>query len=102
MECRNNMSLSRFEAVDGGQVVGWLDFEAGPGVLTMTHTIVPPEFGGRGIGKVLVEYAVGYAADNGWAVLPECTFVRGYLEKNPPLRSLVPESRRSEYFPADV
>ena len=102
MECRNNTSLSRFEALEDGQVVGWLDFEAGPGVLTMTHTIVPSEHGGRGIGKVLVEYAVGYAADNGWSVVPECAFVRAYLAKNPPLQTLVPESRRQEFFPADA
>ena len=101
MESRNNMSLSRFEAVDDGQVVGWLEYEAGPGVLTMTHTIVPPENSGRGIGKILVEYAVGYAGDNGWAVVPECTFVRAYLVKNPSLQALVPEARRNEFFAAE-
>jgi len=99
MECRNNTSLNRFEAVDAGEVVGWVDYEASPETLTMTHTIVPSQFSGRGIGKVLAEYAVGYAAEHGWAVVPECTFIRAYIAKNPQFMTLVPDDKRHELFP---
>ena len=95
MEFRNNGS--RFEAVDEGQVVGWLDYEQEGGDVALTHTVVPEEFSGRGIGKQLALYALQYARDKGWSVLPYCTFVQASIRFNPEYMSLVPEDRRAEF-----
>jgi len=116
---------SRFEAVDGDQVMGWLEYteegraqhdhqvvgvETDEGVderseeyiregdsVAMTRTIVPEEFSGRGIGKQVVAYALQYASDNDWTVFPYCTFVRSYIGSHPEYLHLVPQDRRAEF-----
>jgi len=95
MEFRN--TGSRFEAVDDDQVVGWLEYEQEGDDVAMTHTIVPQEFSGRGIGKHLTEYAISYASDHGWTVLPYCTFVQAYIRSHPSCLPLVPPDRREEF-----
>jgi len=95
MEFRNDGS--RFEAVDEGQVVGWLEYAGEGDAIAMTHTIVPEEFSGRGIGKALAAYALEYASDNGWSVLPYCTFVQASIRSHPEYRRLVPADRQAEF-----
>ncbi|MCL2735102.1 MAG: N-acetyltransferase [Propionibacteriaceae bacterium] len=90
-------AASRFEAIDDGHVVGWLDFEQEGDAVAMTHTIVPDEYGGRGIGKALTAHAVEYAREHGWSILPYCTFIQAYLAHNPELAGLVPQSRRAQF-----
>jgi predicted GNAT family acetyltransferase len=51
--------------------------------LVLTHTRVPEELGGRGLGGVLVRAAVDRAEAEGLTVVPECTFAKGWLEKHP-------------------
>jgi len=95
MEFRN--TGSRFEAVDDGQVVGWLEYEPEGDSIAMTHTIVPEQYAGRGIGKRLTEYAISYASEHGWTVLPYCTFVQSYLTSHPEYLRLVPAERRAGF-----
>jgi len=83
MRFRDDVAKGRFEAVDDGQVVGWVEYERRPGALDLNHTLVPPEFGGRGIGKAVVAYAVGEARARGLAVIPTCPFVLAYVDANP-------------------
>ena len=47
------------------------------GVIVLTHTEVPRELAGRGIGSRLVEKAQGLR------LIPRCSFVAGYIRKNP-------------------
>jgi predicted GNAT family acetyltransferase len=51
--------------------------------LTLVHTGVPDELGGRGLGGVLVRAAVDRAAAEGLTVIPKCPFARSWLEKHP-------------------
>ena len=51
--------------------------------LTLIHTGVPDELGGRGLGGVLVQAAIDRAAAEGLTVIPECPFARSWLEKHP-------------------
>lgn len=95
MEFRN--TESRFEAVDDNEIVGWLEYEQEGDDVAMTHTIVPEEFSGRGIGKQLTEYAISYAAEHKWTVLPYCTFVQSYIRSHPDYLGLVPPDRRAEF-----
>ncbi|MCL2482777.1 MAG: N-acetyltransferase [Propionibacteriaceae bacterium] len=100
MEIR--MNASRFEAVDNDQVVGWLDFEPEGDSTAMTHTIVPEQFGGRGIGGLLVIHALKYARDNGWTVLPYCSFIQSYIASHREYVALVPADRRAQFsLPVD-
>lgn len=55
-------------------VVAHLDYEIEAGVLVITHTIVPPAIGGRGIAGQLVQAAFDHARETGLKVRPECSY----------------------------
>lgn len=55
------------------------------------HTIVPDALGGKGIGKALALAGLNYAKDNGLGVIPQCPFVKGYIERHPEWQPLVVE-----------
>ena len=77
----NNVSAQRFETtVDGSTAV--LEYALEDGTLTLVHTGVPPALEGRGIGGKVVRAALEYAQDAGLKVIPECPFVRSYIERH--------------------
>jgi predicted GNAT family acetyltransferase len=72
----------RFTAeVDGSRAE--LDYTLADGVMTVTHTQVPPAIGGRGIAAELMEAALGAARAAGWSVKPACSYAKSYLAKHP-------------------
>jgi hypothetical protein len=85
---RNNEARSRFEMlVDGATAVAQYKLE--DGVMRFTHTIVPQEVEGRGIGSQLVKGALEEARSLGLKVDPVCPFVRNYIDKHPAYRDLL-------------
>ncbi|CAB4920365.1 MAG: N-acetyltransferase [Actinobacteria bacterium] len=69
-----------------------LDCPGGPAVLTyvragdrvvMDHTLVPPASGGSGVGSALVRAGLTWAAQHDLVVVPQCWFVRGWLDRHP-------------------
>ncbi len=59
------------------------------GVMVITHTIVKPAFEGQGVGKALVLAGIAYAQENGYKILPICTFAQAYIARKPELSSLL-------------
>jgi predicted GNAT family acetyltransferase len=57
--------------------------------LTLVHTRVPEELGGRGLGGKLVRKAVDVAEAGGLTLVPQCEFARGWLESHPDVASRV-------------
>jgi uncharacterized protein len=75
-------SAHRFEAtVDGFDCE--LDYSLQGKVMTITHTGVPPEVGGRGIASELVLAAYEVARQNGWKVVPACSYARAWSQRHP-------------------
>lgn len=71
----------RFEIqVDG--VTGYIEYEESGDKIDFTHTIVPSEIGGRGIGTDLVKYALAYARVEHLKVIPSCSFVAAMMDNN--------------------
>lgn len=60
-----------------------LDYIEDEGRLTITHTIVPPEIGGRGIAGELVRAALAYARDAGLKVDPQCSYADTWMRRHP-------------------
>jgi uncharacterized protein len=72
----------RFETkVDG--FVCELDYNLHDHVMTITHTGVPDEVGGRGIASELVRAALETARKEGWKVVPACSYARVWMERHP-------------------
>lgn len=83
-----NEGTHRFEALVEGHI-GFAEYRLEPGVLTLPHTLVPEELGGRGIAGALAEAALGYARAQGLTVKPTCPFMAGYIARHPQWQDIV-------------
>jgi hypothetical protein len=79
----------RFETtVDGAP--GRLEYQLGPGMMTIVHTEVDPALAGRGVAGALVRAALGHARQQGLKVDAECSYTRSYMERHPETMDLRP------------
>jgi len=62
---------------------------AGPGLLELYSTYVPPPDRGRGFGGHLVEAALKYAREQGMRVIPTCWYVAAWIRAHPENADLV-------------
>ena len=64
---------------------GHLDWEptSAADVRIATHTIVPPEIGGRGVAALLVDRLIEDAREQGFRVVPQCWYVAKKFDENP-------------------
>lgn len=81
-EVRDNTAEQRYElAVDGELAVAAYRVEGDR--VVFTHTVVPAAIEGRGVGSRLVGAALADVRRRGLSVVPECPFVRAYIERHP-------------------
>jgi predicted GNAT family acetyltransferase len=73
---------SRFELTEDGNTAV-LEYRLDGRKLVLTHTGVPDELGGRGLGGRLVRAALGKARAEQLAIEPLCPFARSWLRKHP-------------------
>ncbi|MNL13352.1 hypothetical protein D3C87_1342570 [compost metagenome] len=89
----DNAEQSRFEVeVDGFLAVA--EYRLVPEGIEFTHTIVPKELEGRGIGSALARTGLDSARARGLAVLPTCTFFETYVKRHPTYHDLLHPSER--------
>jgi len=85
---RDREDRDRFE-LDVEGTIAFVTYRKSPGAITLVHTEVPPELGGRGVGSKL-----------GWATLDavraerrmlsvECDFIRNFMTKHPQYNDLL-------------
>ena len=79
---------SRFETTVDGKT-SYLDYHLSNGVITFIHAYTPPEIRGRGIAAQVAKYALDYARDNALRVIPQCPYIRDYMDKHPEYLSLM-------------
>ncbi len=78
---RVNKEETRFELVVD-DIVAYLTYEEVDGVYRLTHTIVPKELGGKGVGSRLVKQSLDYMKERGIKYLPICSFVVAFVNKH--------------------
>jgi predicted GNAT family acetyltransferase len=84
MDIRHDVANRRLEAVvDGAHCV--LEYQLEGDVMTINHTGVPPQVGGRGIAGALVARAYEIAASEGWRVVPACSYAAAWAARHPEL-----------------
>ncbi|AVO49052.1 GNAT family N-acetyltransferase [Melaminivora suipulveris] len=80
----------RYEARTGdGTLAGFADYQRAGGTLTLPHTVVEPEFEGKGVGSRLARHAFDTARREGLRVDPACSFMAGWAERHPEVQDLV-------------
>jgi predicted GNAT family acetyltransferase len=80
-EVIDNVAEERFELTEDGHLAE-LVYHVHGDRLTLIHTEVPDELGGRGLGGVLVRAALERARRDHLTIVPTCPFARGWLEKH--------------------
>ncbi|GAA0675726.1 GNAT family N-acetyltransferase [Streptomyces thermocarboxydus] len=86
VEIRDDRGAGRLEAVEGGEVVGRIEYfvleEPAP-ALVPVHTVVEPAHEGKGIAGALARELYGLAAREGVAVAPLCPYVVRWASRHP-------------------
>ena len=69
--------------VAGSEHIGRLTWLARGDVRIATHTLVPPEIGGRGVAAKLVEAMIADARSEGFRIDPQCSYVEVAFRRHP-------------------
>ena len=79
----------RYEARDGGELAGFIDYVLRRGRIALVHTEVLPAYQGQGIGQRLAKFALDDARRRGLRVIATCPYVRAYVERHPETHDIV-------------
>ena len=66
-------------ATEEGKLLGKMEFALSDNKMSILHTYAYES--GRGIGTLLMEYAVKWANENSYTIIPVCSFAQKYLNK---------------------
>ena len=81
LDVKINKERGRFEVpVENELAVA--DYKLTDNTMVFTHTWVPRELRGQGIGKELVRQALEYARSHDYRVKGKCPFVKSYLDNH--------------------
>jgi uncharacterized protein len=78
----NSPAQHRYELVVDGHLAATY-YKVSDGVITFIHTEVPKELGGKGVGSQLIKGALDQVRADGLKVIPQCPFVKAYIDKHP-------------------
>ena len=84
----DNKEAKQYEfRIDG--LVPRIEYIKAPGKIFLTHTEVPKELEGKGIGSAIIKAALEDIKAKGLILIPLCVFVAGYIKKYPEWREQV-------------
>ncbi|MNN73786.1 hypothetical protein D3C81_1899350 [compost metagenome] len=87
--------LQRYEWIDEGRLIGFIDYYVFEQICMVMHTEVAPAVGGQGYGSRLADKALEFFSASDKRIVPICGFFINYLRKNPQHHTLITaESRR--------
>jgi uncharacterized protein len=90
LEITRNDSEQRYEARVDGELAGIAAFQMDGDRIVFTHTEVDDRFEGQGIGSQLARHALDDVRARGsLRVVPQCPFIRSWIEKHPEYADLV-------------
>ncbi len=69
--------------VADNDAVGRLTWKARGEARIAEHTIVPPEIGGQGVAAALVDALVRDAREQGFKIVPQCSYVEAQFRRHP-------------------
>lgn len=93
MNVVDNKEKQRFETfIDEHRAI--IEYSVQPGVLVLEHTEVDPALKGQGVASELVEKVLLQIELLGLKVVPQCPFVKKYIEKHPEWNSILVDSKK--------
>jgi uncharacterized protein len=97
LEISDNPKRSRFEVYADGELAGFATYHRNGDRISFPHTETDPRFTHRGLATALIRAALDDSRERGLSVLPLCSFVRGFIEREPTYLDLVPAEERSRF-----
>jgi len=85
---RDNEDRNRFEFDIEGNIA-FVTYRKSPGAITLVHTEVPPELGGRGVGSRLGRATLDAVRSQRRKLSVECDFIRLFVTKYPEYHDLL-------------
>lgn len=77
----DNKEKNRFELHHEGHIA-IAEYILAPEKIIFTHTEVPQELEGKGIGSALAKFALDSVAEAKLKVVPMCPFIKAYIERH--------------------
>jgi predicted GNAT family acetyltransferase len=84
----HNEPQCRFEHIVDGHFCE-LGYQLDDQCMSILHTLVPAEAGGRGIAALLNRAALDTARIRGWRVQPLCSYTATYIQRHPEYTDLL-------------
>ncbi len=94
---RDNPERHRFEIVLGDGSFAFAEYTLPAGKIMFTHTEVPPEHGGEGLGTLLIRHGLAEARKRGLKVIPICPFFAAYIKKHAEEQDLLDNAWRIRF-----
>ena len=82
-EVVDNELEDRFELWRGDRLAGFAAYRRRDGGTVFVHTVIEPEFEGKGLGSVLARHSLDATVARGEKIIPVCPFISAYLRKHP-------------------
>ena len=79
----------RYEIRDGDRLLGVAAYRRDGDEIRFTHTEVDPDAEGSGVGSTLVRGALDDVRAHGLRAVPNCSFVRAWIDRHPDYADLV-------------
>ena len=85
----NRADRLRYEITLDGALAGFAQYADHRGVRTFVHTEIDPRFEGLGLASTLICEALADVRQRGLTIVPQCPFVRAYIDHHPEVADLV-------------
>ena len=86
----DNVAMHRFELpLDKEGVIAAAYYRVDGDKVVLTHTEVPPEYGGRGIGSRLARGVFEAIRASGRKIVPQCPFIGTFAARHPEYADLI-------------
>lgn len=79
----------RYVIIVDGEEAGFAAYEPTEDALDFNHTVVHEQFQGKGLSKPLIQAALDDVRANRGTIIPTCSAVARFIEKNPEYADLV-------------
>jgi len=91
-EVKQDVGKNKFFAVIDGKEAH-LDYEIiNDEVIEFPYTYVSPTLRGKGVAAKILEFGLNYAREKNLSVIPSCSYVESYINKNKKYQDLLKKS----------
>lgn len=97
LSIRDNPEKHRFEVDLGDGSLAIAEYTLPAGKIMFTHTEVPPQHEGKGVGSALIRFALDAARERTLKVIPICPFFDAYMRKHEEVQDLLDPAWRIKF-----